>query len=237
MRVIARLDLKQEYVIKPIQFEGLRKVGKPNNLAKKYYKSGADELILINVVNTLYRTSWIEKFVSTISKEIFIPITVGGGITSVQQAAKFFQYGADKIALCSALFEDKLLLKNLSKEFGSQSVVASIQANKVGDNWYAFKEMARVNTKKKVFDWIKECIDNGAGEILLTSVRRDGLMKGLDIEMFNEFCDICSVPLIISGGFKEIQNLKSLKKMPDAISVSSALHFDKTTPQKIKNYE
>jgi len=135
------------------------------------------------------------------------------------------------------LFEDKLLLKNLSKEFGSQSVVASIQANKVGDNWYAFKEMARVNTKKKVFDWIKECIDNGAGEILLTSVRRDGLMKGLDIEMFNEFCDICSVPLIISGGFKEIQNLKSLKKMPDAISVSSALHFDKTTPQKIKNYE
>ena len=112
MRVIARLDLKQEYVIKPIQFEGLRKVGKPDNLAKKYYKSGADELILINVVNTLYRTSWIEKFVSTISKEIFIPITVGGGITSVQQAAKFFQYGADKIALCSALFEDKLLLKN-----------------------------------------------------------------------------------------------------------------------------
>jgi|TARA_B100001013_G_C24618355_1_gene446118 cyclase len=240
MRIIVRLDLKEKFVIKPIQFEGLRKIGNPKDLAKKYYNNGADELILINVVSSLYDTKWIEKYVRTISREIFIPITVGGGIKNVTEALKFFKYGVDKIAICSALFDNKNLLKDLSKEFGSQSVVASIQANKIGNDWYAFKEMARVNTKKKVYDWIKECIDNGAGEILLTSVKHDGRMKGLDIEMFNEYCDICSVPLIIAGGFNSTQNLKKLKKFPDAISASSIFHFDKTTPKAIKdnfNYE
>ena len=149
MRIIVRLDLKEKFVIKPIQFEGLRKIGNPKDLAKKYYNNGADELILINIVSSLYGTKWIEKFVRTISREIFIPITVGGGIKNVTEALKFFKYGVDKIAICSALFDNKNLLKDLSKEFGSQSVVASIQANKIGNDWYAFKEMARVNTKKK----------------------------------------------------------------------------------------
>ena len=234
MRIIARLDLKEKFVIKPIQFEGLRKVGNPEELSKKYYDGGADELLLINVVSSLYSINWIEEFVKKISKEIFIPITVGGGIKNVEQARNFLKFGADKVAVCSEIFENKNLLKNLSKELGSQSVVASIQAIKLDNDWYAFKEMARKNTKKKVKDWIKECIDSGAGEILLTSIKRDGLMKGLDLEMYNEFCDICDVPLIVGGGVNGEENLKQFKRPIDAISASSLFHYRNFMPNDLK---
>jgi len=234
VRIIARLDIKEKFVIKPIQFEGLRKVGEPEKLAEKYYNNGADELLIINVVNSLYSTNWVETFVSKISKKIFIPIIVGGGIKTVSQAKIFFKHGADKIAVCSALFDNKNLLKDLSKEFGSQSVVASIQAVKIGNDWYAFKEMARKNTKIKVSDWIKECISNGAGEILLTSVKHDGLMRGFDLEMYNNFCDICDVPLIIGGGVNGMEKLKNIRKPLDALSVASIFHYNKSTPKEFK---
>tara|TARA_B100001123_G_C15132239_1_gene955837 strand:- start:140 stop:859 length:720 start_codon:yes stop_codon:yes gene_type:complete len=234
VRVIARLDIKEKSVIKPIQFEGLRKVGSPEALAKKYYQNGADELIIINIVSSLYSTDWIEKFVKKITKEVFIPITIGGGIKTLNQAKTLFRHGIDKIAVCSALFEDKNLLKNLANEFGSQSVVASIQAMKIEDDWYAFKEMARKNTKIKVGDWIKECIDNGAGEILLTSIKHDGLMRGFDEEMYNKYCNICKIPLIIGGGFNGKENLKDIKRPFDAISAASIFHYNKITPSDLK---
>ena len=234
MRIIAKLDLKENYVIKPIQFEGLRKVGSPEKLARRYYDEGADELFLINAVSSLYGTSWIEQFVKKITKEVFIPITVGGGIKSVAQAKIFFKYGVDKVAVCSALFDDKKLLGDLSQEFGSQSIVVSIQAMKVDNEWFAFKEMARKNTKIKVSDWIKECIGNGAGEILLTSVKHDGLMRGFDLEMYNNFCDICDVPLIIGGGVNGMEKLKNIRKPLDALSVASIFHYNKSTPKEFK---
>ena len=236
MRVIAKLDLKENYVIKPIQYEGLRKVGSPEELAKKYYAEGADELFLINTVSSLYGINWIEEFVKKITKEVFIPITVGGGIKTVEQAKKFFKYGVDKIAICSALFDDDNLLNNLSKEFGSQSVVVSVQAMKVSSEWYAFKEMARKNTKIKITDWIKKSIENGAGEILLTSIKHDGLMNGLDIEMYNEFYNICDVPLIICGGVNGKEDLSIIKKPFDALSASSTLHYKKIAIRDLKAY-
>ena len=234
MRVIARLDIKEKSVIKPIQFEGLRKVGSPEALAKKYYQNGADELIIINIVSSLYSTNWIEKFVKKITKEVFIPITIGGGIKTLKQAKALFRHGIDKIAVCSALFEDKNLLKNLANEFGSQSVVASIQAMKIDNDWYAFKEMARKNTRIKVGDWIEKCIDNGAGEILLTSIKHDGLMRGFDEEMYNKYCDVCKIPLIIGGGFNGKENLNNVKKPFDAISTASIFHYNKITPGDLK---
>jgi len=236
MRLIAKLELKQNHVIKPIQFEGLRKVGRPEDLAKKYYLEGADELFLINTVSSLYGTSWIEEFVKKITKEVFIPITVGGGIKSVEQAKRFFKHGVDKIALCSALFEDDNLLSSLSKEFGAQSVIVSIQAMNVNNEWRAFKEMARQNTKIKIADWIKKSIENGAGEILLTSIKHDGLMNGLDIEMYNEFYNICDVPLIICGGVNGKEDLSIIKKPFDALSASSILHYNKMTINDLKEY-
>ena len=236
MRLIAKLELKEKHVIKPIQFEGLRKVGSPEELAKKYYLEGADELFLINTVSSLYGINWIEEFVKKITKEVFIPITVGGGIKTVEQAKKFFKYGVDKIAICSALFDDDNLLNNLSKEFGSQSVVVSVQAMKVSSEWYAFKEMARKNTKIKIADWIKKSIENGAGEILLTSVMHDGLMNGLDIEMYNEFANICDVQLVLSGGANGKEDLRTIKKPFDAICMSSILHYNKKTIKDLKAY-
>ena len=123
---------------------------------------------------------------------------------------------------------------NLAKEFGSQSVVASIQAMKIDNDWFAFKEMARKNTKIKVGDWIKECIDKGAGEILLTSIKHDGLMEGMDIEMCDEFSEVCSVPLIIGGGVNGRENMEAVKKPFDALSVSSVLHYNKITVSDLK---
>ena len=108
----------------------------------------------------------------------------------IDKAKNFFDHGVDKVTICTRLFEDKNLIEKLSKEFGSQSVVASIQAMLVENEWYAFKEMARKNTKIKITDWIKECVDKGAGEILVTSIKKDGLMKGLDLDLYNEICDI-----------------------------------------------
>ena len=234
MRIIAKLEIKENYVIKPVQYEGLRKVGDPETLLEKYYNDGADEILLINIVSSLYNTNWIENFLKKILKKVFIPITVGGGIKNLDQAKKLFDYGVDKVTVCSSLFEDKSLIQKLSKEFGSQSVVASIQAMFVENNWYAFKEMARKNTKIKILDWIKKCVDEGAGEILLTSVRRDGLMKGLDFDLYNEFCDICNVPLILGGGFNGKEKLDCLKKELDGITVSSLLHYNKYTINQIK---
>lgn len=235
MRIIARLDIKEKYVIKPIQYEGLRKVGDPELLLQKYYQEGADEILLINIVSSLYSTDWIENFLRKVLKKVFVPITVGGGIKSLDHAKKLFDYGVDKVAVCSGLFDDKNLMEKLSKEFGSQSVVASIQAMNVDNEWYAFKEMARKNTKIKISDWIKECIDKGAGEILITSVKKDGLMKGLDIEMYNEFCQICEVPLILGGGINGKEKLNNLKKPLDAVSVSSLIHFNKLSINELKN--
>jgi imidazole glycerol-phosphate synthase subunit HisF len=234
MRIIAKLEIKENHVIKPVQYEGLRKVGDPETLLEKYYKEGADEILLINIVSSLYNTSWMESFLKKILKKVFIPITVGGGIKTLDQAKNFFDHGVDKVTICTSLFEDKNLIEKLSKEFGSQSVVASIQAMIVENEWYAFKEMARKNTKIKIIDWIKECVDKGAGEILVTSVKRDGLMKGLDLDLYNEICDICNVPLIIGGGFNGKEKLINFKRELDGITVSSLLHYNKTTIREIK---
>lgn len=234
MRIIAKLEIKEKHVIKPVQYEGLRKVGDPEILLEKYYKDGADEILLINVVSSLFNTNWMENFLSKVLKRAFIPITVGGGIKNLEQAKKLFDYGVDKVAICTGIFDDKKLIEKLSKEFGSQSVVASIQAMNVENEWYAFKEMARKNTKIKILDWIKECVDKGVGEILLTSIKSDGLMKGLDIDMYNEFCDICDVPLILGGGFNGKEQLNILKKELDAITVSSLIHYNKSTIYEIK---
>lgn len=234
MRIIPKLEIKENYVIKPVQYEGLRKIGDPETLLEKYYKDGADEIILINIVSSLYNTNWMENFLKKILKRVFIPITVGGGIKNLDQAKKLFDHGVDKVTICTSFFDDKNLIEKLSKEFGSQSVVASIQAMFVENEWYAFKEMARKNTRIKVSDWINECIDKGIGEILLTSVKKDGLMKGLDIDLYNKFCNTCNVPLIIGGGFNGKEKLDNFKKELDAITVSSLLHYNKSTISEIK---
>ena len=157
MRIIARLDIKNNFVIKGINLEGLRKVGTPNNLAKKYYDEGADELIYMDCVASLYERSSLEKVLKDASKNIFIPFAVGGGIRSLNDAIRMFSNGADKIAINSAAIDKPQIFGDMVQKFGGQSIMLSIEAKKINSNkWVIYKNYGREKTNIDVFDWIKK---------------------------------------------------------------------------------
>tara|TARA_Y100001936_G_C15790036_1_gene515972 strand:- start:8 stop:736 length:729 start_codon:yes stop_codon:yes gene_type:complete len=237
MRFIARLDIKNNFVIKGINFEGLRKIGDPNILAHKYYMDGADEIIYIDTVASLYDRGSISKFLKVATKNIFIPITVGGGIRNIKGSDKLLKNGADKIAVNTALFKNKKLSKELVDKYGSQSVVLSIQAKKVSENcWEAYINYGRDKTNMSVLEWVKKNSLNNFGEILLTSIDAEGLSSGFDINLYKCIAKHVKIPLIASGGFGKVQHIKELKKYVniDAVSISSAVHYNKIDFKRIK---
>lgn len=239
MRVIARLDIKNEDVIKGINFEGLRVVGKPNYLAKKYYNEGADELIYSDCVASLYGRNNLSKFVENAARDIFIPITVAGGIRNEKDAELLMKNGADKLAINTELFKNENVGKELIKKYGSQSILLSIQAKKISKNsWEAYINFGRDRTNMDVEEWIKKMIPLNFGELLLTSIDADGLSNGFDVELYEKISTIINIPIIACGGFGKLIHIKELKKFADidAISISKALHYNKIKISEIKNY-
>jgi|TARA_B110000971_G_C19990822_1_gene491880 cyclase len=239
MRVIARLDIKNEDVIKGINFEGLRVMGKPNYLAKKYYNEGADELIYSDCVASLYGRNNLSKFVESAAKDIFIPITVAGGIRNKKDAELLMKNGADKLAINTELFKNDNLGKELIKKYGSQSILLSIQAKKISrDSWEAYINFGRDRTNMDVEEWVKKMVPSNFGELLLTSIDADGLSNGFDVELYEKICKIVNIPIIACGGFGKLIHIKELKKFADvdAISISKALHYNKINIGEIKNY-
>lgn len=230
MRLIPRLDVKNDYLIKTVCLEGLRKIGNPNEFARKYADQGADELIFMDLVASLYGRNNLFEIINNITKDIFIPITVGGGVRSVSDATKLLENGADKVLLNSATFSNRELISNLANQIGSSSVVLSIEAKKIGDDWYAFYNSGRENSKVTVNEWIKEGIIKGAGEICITSVDREGTEKGFDLELLKKIKLLnIKKPLIISGGISSKEDIEEIQKIIDcsAISVASVLHYQK----------
>ena len=202
MRVIARLDIKNEDVIKGINFEGLRVVGKPNYLAKKYYNEGADELIYSDCVASLYGRNNLSKFVENAARDIFIPITVAGGIRNEKDAELLMKNGADKLAINTELFKNENVGKKLIKKYGSQSILLSIQAKKISKNsWEAYINFGRDRTNMDVEEWIKKMTPLNFGELLLTSIDADGLSNGFDVELYEKISKIINIPIIACGGF------------------------------------
>ena len=239
MRVIARLDIKNEDVIKGINFEGLRVVGKPNYLAKKYYNEGADELIYSDCVASLYGRNNLSKFVENAARDIFIPITVAGGIRNEEDAELLMKNGADKLAINTELFKNENVGKKLIKKYGSQSILLSIQAKKISKNsWEAYINFGRDRTNMDVEEWIKKMTPLNFGELLLTSIDADGLSNGFDVELYEKISKIIDIPIIACGGFGKLIHIKELKKFADidAISISKALHYNKIKISEIKNY-
>lgn len=239
MRIIPRIDIKNNSVIKGINFEGLRKVGDPLNFAKKYYDQGADELIYIDCVASLYGQDNLAELTVKSTKNIFIPFCVGGGIRSIQDAQKLFINGADKIAINSSALENKSLIKSLSEKYGSQSIVLSVQAKKVSKNkWLAYKNFGRDETDIDVIDWVKEASEAGVGEILLTSIEAEGIGEGFEIELYKECEKNATVPIIACGGFGKLQHIMELKKNTNvnAIAISQALHYNKISLNEIKKF-
>jgi imidazole glycerol-phosphate synthase subunit HisF len=234
MRIIGKIEIKDNHVIKPIQFDGVRKVGNPETIVNNFYNDNFDELLILNITGSLYRIGWTQKFVEKILKKTFIPVTIGGGIKTLNQAKEFFNLGVDKIALNTVLFDNFSLVEQMKKEFGSQSIVCSIQANKIDNTWYAFSSMARKNTNIKVSDLLKKYIDAGVGEILVTSVRRDGTLKGFDEELIEIISKHNDVPTIYSGGIINSDADKIKKYYIDAITVSSCYYYKSFKPEEFK---
>ena len=237
IRVIARLDVKGQNVIKGVHLECLRIVGKPYELANAYYLQGADELIYVDIVASLYGRQNLLHIVDKASDSIFIPLTVGGGIRTVEDIKEFLKVGADKVAINTAITKRPELITEGAKIFGSQCIVASIEAKKIGENkWEAYTDNGREKTGLDVLDWAKEVEKRGAGEILLTSIDMEGTKKGYDLELLKQISSSVSIPVIASGGAGNFNHFtKCLTETDvDALAVATMLHYNIATIEQIK---
>lgn len=226
-RLIARLDVKGNRLIKGIRFEGLRVLGDPCDAALQYYKEGADELIYIDAVASLYGRNSLDEVLRRTSREVFVPITAGGGVRSVADAAALLAAGADKIAVNTAALQRPELITELAEAFGSQCVVASIQARRMGAGaWEAMAEAGRERSGQDVLAWMERLQELGAGEILLTSVDQDGTCAGPDQELQLAAAARANVPLVLGGGFSTTEQVLGALQEPRvaAVCVGAALH-------------
>jgi len=238
MRIVPRLDIKGPNLIKSINLEGLRIVGNPNLYAIDYYNQGADELIFMDLVASLYNRNSLHDIIKLACKNIFIPFTVGGGIRSVDDALKIFDSGADKISINTKAVQSPNLISQLSKRFGSQAIVLSVEAKKTSDfKWQVYIESGRQQTNLEVIEWIKKAADLGVGEILLTSVDREGTCKGFDIDLIKSVSEVTKVPIIASGGFGKLEDIDlACIAGADAISIGHMLHYKKIQLKEIRDY-
>lgn len=228
MRLIARLDVKNNFVIKGVQMEGLRKLGDPLEFAKRYYVDGVDELVFVDCVASLYGRNNLFSTIERACKEVFIPLTVGGGIRSLRDVEQALSSGADKVAINTAAIRDPKFITEVSKRYGSQCVVASVQAKRMGNSWQAYAESGREPSGKDVIGWLRTLEDLGAGEVLLTSVDRDGTRKGFDVDLIACSNSAIRLPLVVSGGYGEPHHLRDLLAVtaPSAIAVSTVFHYN-----------
>jgi len=240
VRIIPRLDVKGPNVVKGIHLEGLRVVGKPAILAKKYYEQGADEILYIDIVASLYeRKNLIDVVKETTSLGVHIPITVGGGVRTIDDISQILRAGADKVAINTAATKSPEFISEASNRFGAQCIVGSIEAKKINENkWEAYRDNGREKTGLDAIIWSKKLVNLGVGEILITSIDTEGVQKGFDLELLNQIVLSLPVPVIISGGAGNLAHIKDCVKQinPDAISIASILHYNRVTIKDIKNY-
>ena len=238
-RLIAKLDVKPPYVVKPVHFEGLRKIGNPSELAKKYYDQGADELFYIDIVSSLYQREILFDGIEKVANELFIPFAAGGGVKSIDDFSKMFHMGADKVVINTyAIQEDPSIINKAAKIFGSQAVVVNIEAKKWQNHWECYTDCGRIQSQKNVLEWAKEVEQRGAGEILLQSVDTDGRCRGFDIELAKKVVSLVDIPVVVSSGAGSLEDIKTLIKVanPSGVAIASLLHYDRVNIQDIKQY-
>jgi len=236
-RLIARLDIKGSNLIKGIHLEGLRVIGSPNEYALRYYNQGVDELIFMDCVASLYGRNHLGDIISAATKDIFVPFTVGGGIRSIEDARQILRAGADKVAVNTAAVANPQLITEISQQFGCQCMVLSIAAVQVEQGrWEVRTDSGREHTGLDVVEWAKRGVALGAGEILLTSVDREGTRKGYDVELVKAVTKEVSVPLMASGGMGNPEDLISLFQDGDASAAVMAdiLHYNRAKISDIR---
>ena len=233
-RLIARLDIKGPSVVKGVQMEGLRVMGKPEELVVNYCNE-ADELLYIDTVASLYGRNQLGNLLEKSTHHAFVPVTVGGGINSVDEGRRLFDAGADKIAVNTQAIKRPMLIREFADSYGSQAVTVSIQAKRQGASWEAYTDCGRERSGKDAIAWAHEACALGAGELLVTSIDRDGTRQGFDLDLMRHFVDM-PVPVIASGGMGALRHLKELFDLGiTAAAFASVLHYGKITLREMRN--
>ena len=228
-RIIARLDIKGPNLVKGIHLEGLRVLGKPEDFAKYYYETGADELLYMDVVASLYDRNSLQDIISRTAENIFIPLTVGGGLRTVDDIRSVLRAGADKVSLNTAAIKNPSIIKEASALFGSSTIAVSIEAIRQLDGSYlAYTDNGREYTGIEVGSWAKKVQGLGAGEIVLTSIDREGTGGGFDLELIKAIADSVSIPVVASGGAGSKEDVEDVisKGHADAVALASILHYN-----------
>jgi imidazole glycerol-phosphate synthase subunit HisF len=237
IRLIARLDIKGENLIKGIQLEGLRVIGNPQEYATRYYHDGIDELIYMDTVASLYGRNNLASIVEYTSENIFVPLTVGGGIRNLADVERMLRAGADKVAINTAAISNPKLISEVAKTFGAQCMVLSIEAKvRGGVEWEAYSDNGREPSGKSVVTWAKQVVEMGAGEILLTSVDCEGTRRGFDVALLKAVTDAVSVPVIASGGMGNTNHLIEVVKQgkANAVAMADILHYRRISLSDIR---
>jgi cyclase len=238
VRLIARLDIKGPNLIKGMHLEGLRVIGSPNEHALRYYEQGADELIYMDCVASLYGRNSLREIVQSAARDVFVPMTVGGGVRSVEDVTDLLRCGADKVAVNTAAVARPQLISDLARRFGSQCIVLSIEAKQLGPGrWEAYTDNGRERTGLDAIEWVKQGVALGAGEILLTSVDREGTRRGFDIPLVRAVTADVSVPVIASGGMGKAEDLVEVVRQgeADAVAMADILHYQRSTMQQVRS--
>jgi cyclase len=239
LRIIARLDIKGANLIKGIHLEGLRVVGDPQVHAEKYYNDGADEIIYMDTVASLYGRNNLLDVVTRATEHVFVPMTVGGGIRSVEDARALLRAGADKIAINTAAVKDPSLITKISDVWGSSTIVLSIEAKQTAPGkWEAYTDNGRERTGLDVVQWAEQGAQLGAGEIFLTSVDQEGTKNGFDCQLVSAVTKLVDIPVVASGGFGKLDHLKELMQVskPTGVAIADSLHYEKFNFNEIRAF-
>jgi cyclase len=237
-RIIACLDVRDGQVVKGINFEGLRSAGDPAELARRYNQEGVDELVILDITATLERRRALAETIHAVARELFIPLTVGGGIRTEDDGVAAVEAGADKVSLNTAALSDPALITRLAGRYGSQAVVVAIDAKREGDRFGVYARSGRSPTGRDAVEWAREAEMRGAGEILLTSIDRDGTKAGFDCVMTQAVSRAVSIPVIASGGAGGLDDFVDVftRGAADAALAASIFHYAETSVSALKRH-
>lgn len=237
LRLIARLDVKGPNLIKGVHLEGLRVLGNPREFARRYYENGVDEILYMDIVASLYGRNHLAEIVRQTANDVFVPLTVGGGVRSADDVKLMLRAGADKVAINTAAVRRPELIRDVARRFGSQCMVLSIEAKRLQrGGWTVYTDCGREHSGLDVIEWARRGVELGAGEILLTSIDQEGTRKGYDLELTRSVSDAVSVPVIASGGMGNMGDLISVVQQghADAVAMADVLHYGRLSLDEIR---
>ena len=238
IRIIPKLEIKNDHVIKGIQFDGLRKVGNPVELCKKYFKDGADQINIFDIVSSLYSRDQLYNFLDKITKDIFIPVNIAGGITNIDQIKKLLECGADRVIINSGALRNPQFISEIANIFGAQFLTVSIDVKKYNDRLYCMMDHGRENSNIEVEKWIKYLNSKNVAEIIITSIDNDGMQKGFDKNLISKLSPLVQSQLVVGGGVKNKEKKKKIISSYNVqgISAASVFHFDIESIKGIKKF-